>query len=288
MPSDTSYTVSRIKGRYIVLFWLLPSFYFFGVADILNGALIDEPWYWRDIGFIYFYHATFLAAIIGLGLYSKLDWKALLGKKPNIPDFIPAFKLTVFIYIFSIVAVYALFIPLSYFTPDFVQWWYIDLPPLIYFDSNSYPFLPNLLNFLSLVVLAPIVEEVAFRGMLLHRWTHKWGMTKAILFSSLIFGVVHPDPIGAMAFGIAMCIIYLRTQSLVIPILCHGLTNLAVWLETLGYINIAGLDSIYSYTLNDLQSEWHIGVIFGTLSLVWAIIFLNAYQSKLAWKLPKL
>jgi hypothetical protein len=59
-------------------------------------------------------------------------------------------------------------------------------------------------------------------------------------------------------------------------------------LETLGYINIAGLDSIYSYTLNDLQSEWHIGVIFGTLSLVWAIIFLNAYQSKLAWKLPKL
>lgn len=288
MSAGICQTILRMKGRYIVLFWMLPFFYFIGIADILNEVLADSPWYWQDIGYIYFFQITFSIAIISLGFYSKLDWKALLGKKPNIPDFVPALKLTIFIYIFSIAAVYALFIPLSYVTPDFVQWWFIDLPPLIYFDGDSYPFLPNLLNFLSLVVLAPIIEEIAFRGMLLHRWAYKWGIVKAVLISSLIFGAIHPDPGGAMAFGIAMCIIYLKTQSLFIPIICHGLTNLIVWFETLGYMSIEGPESFYSYTLEELQSEWHIGIIFGILSAAWIVSYLNGPHSKLSWRLPKI
>lgn len=288
MPTDIPYTVSRIKGRYIVLTWMFPFFYFTGISDVLSEYLADKPWYWQELGYFYLYHVIFITVIIGLGVYSKLDWEALFGRYPRTPDYFPAFKLTIFAYIFSIAAAYALFIPLSYIAPNFVQWWYLCLPPLIYYDSNTFPFFPNLLNFVSLVVLAPIIEEVAFRGLLLHRWSYKWGLTKAILFSSLVFGVIHPDPIGAMAFGIAMCIIYLRTQSLFIPILCHGFTNLIVWLETIGYININGIESDYSCKLEDFQSEWHIGVIFGVISAVWVVIFVNRFQSKLTWNLPKI
>ena len=120
--------------------------------------------------------------------------------------------------------------------------------------------------------------------MLLHRWTLKWGMLKAILLSSFLFGIVHPDPIGAIAFGIAMSILYLQTQSLMIPILCHAANNLFVWLIEVGYRIVEG--SEYQYTLKEFQDEWHIGVICGVLAVIWAIRYSKRPSLFQQWKLP--
>lgn len=60
------------------------------------------------------------------------------------------------------------------------------------------------LDFVTLVVIAPIVEELAFRGILLHRWTLKFGIHPALIGSALVFGVCHANPVGLSMFGLVM------------------------------------------------------------------------------------
>ncbi len=76
------------------------------------------------------------------------------------------------------------------------------------------------------VVLAPVVEEVAFRGILVNRWGVKWGIRTGIVASSILFGVFHPqDPIGATIFGLVAGLLYLQTRTLIVPIALHMATN---------------------------------------------------------------
>ena len=89
----------------------------------------------------------------------------------------------------------------------------------------------SLLHFFILaVIVAPLVEETIFRGILFSRLTAKWGMVRAMVTSSLAFGLLHLDPIGAFVFGIVACVLYVRTQSLVVPMVLHALNNFGVWL----------------------------------------------------------
>lgn len=78
---------------------------------------------------------------------------------------------------------------------------------------------------LGLVILPPLVEETVFRGVLLERFTVKWNLVAAILVSSVIFGLLHVDPIGAGMFGVITCLLYLRTGSLWPGILLHLVNN---------------------------------------------------------------
>jgi len=133
-------------------------------------------------------------------------------------------------------------------------------------------------------VIVPVTEEVSFRGLLLRRWAQKWNMTKAVLLSSLIFGLLHADPIGAFAFGIGMCVLYLKTQSLYVPIVCHALNNLIAWLVEAGYF--LWDEPNYQYTLADLRSEWYIGLICSFIVALWAISYLKTPIKSTEWKFP--
>jgi len=274
-----------IKGRYIVAVWLIPFLYLPGINEIYTLIQADSEWYWYDITYYYYFHFISAAVLVILVISSKVSWSSMF-RRPLNADFQPAIKLTVFIFIFSIAAAFALFYPLSYMIPEFVNYWFIELPPIIYTSQGQYPFLPNLLSFLSLVILAPVIEEFTFRGVLLHRWSEKWGTLNAILISSLLFGILHPDPIGAAAFGIAMCVIYMKTQTLIVPIICHGLNNLVVWFMEVGYVIWLGPD--YSYTLEEFQAEWTIGLSAAAISAVWVYVYLQGKQSQKGLTLPKI
>jgi membrane protease YdiL (CAAX protease family) len=223
--------------------------------------------------------------LAGLFAYFRVDWPRMLAPARR-EDYPPAIKLTLFVLVFSIAAAYALFYPLSFLAPDFVTYWFIDLPPLIYYADDAYPILPNVLNYISLVVMAPLVEEFSFRGILLHRWTQKWGMMPAILASSALFGIAHPDPVGATVFGVAMCVLYLRTQTLVVPIVCHALNNGVAWLIEAGYIAYRGPEHVY--TLEDFQSEWIIGLVSAIVCFLWAAAYLKRARRDTRWVLPRL
>jgi membrane protease YdiL (CAAX protease family) len=81
------------------------------------------------------------------------------------------------------------------------------------------------MSWVLLVVVAPPVEELVFRGILLHRWSVKWGLTKAVIFSSLAFAMLHANPMGMFVFGCVMAVLYIRSRTLIVPMVCHALNN---------------------------------------------------------------
>ena len=108
---------------------------------------------------------------------------------------------------------------------------------------------PNPL-FLIIVILAPFIgtglfEETLCRGLVLKMLLKKMGNTKkgmisACAISAAFFGVAHlvnlvwmdPLPVISVVFtatagGIFFGAIYLRTKTLIAPILLHGITNVA-------------------------------------------------------------
>lgn len=88
---------------------------------------------------------------------------------------------------------------------------------------------PVWLLFLTVGVLAPIAEELVFRGLVYRRmkdWIHP---AAAIIFSSLIFGIYHGNMVQflyASLMGMLLAVIYQRTGTLWTSILAHIAANL--------------------------------------------------------------
>lgn len=94
---------------------------------------------------------------------------------------------------------------------------------------------PGLLaELFSSAVVAPVGEEILFRGFLFTGLRGRLGTWGAALFSSLIFGSLHPYSwfgVGAITlFGLFACWIFVRTGSLWPGILLHALSNFSVTL----------------------------------------------------------
>lgn len=87
----------------------------------------------------------------------------------------------------------------------------------------------NPLGIISIVVMAPLVEELLFRGAIQGHLMRKWKMPYlGIVVSSLIFGVVHGNPAQipfAFVVGMALGWMYYLTGSLVPGILMHFINN---------------------------------------------------------------
>lgn len=80
------------------------------------------------------------------------------------------------------------------------------------------------------VICAPIFEEIIFRGIIQKGLMNK-GVEpkKAIIFASIIFGLVHANPwqfVGAVLLGCVLGLVYYKTKSLLLPMLLHGFNNL--------------------------------------------------------------
>ena len=80
-------------------------------------------------------------------------------------------------------------------------------------------------------VLAPLLEEVVFRGFLLASLT-KWLPTPgAVLFSSVLFALAHLAPrdfVELTVLGMVLGFSYARTRNLLTPMLIHSLWNSGV------------------------------------------------------------
>jgi membrane protease YdiL (CAAX protease family) len=83
-----------------------------------------------------------------------------------------------------------------------------------------------LLWLLSVGIMAPLAEELLFRGYLMNLWRKRFGLWPGILLSSLAFGAIHfQAAIYAFVTGIFFSLVYLRYGSLWPGTLLHGLYN---------------------------------------------------------------
>ncbi len=91
-------------------------------------------------------------------------------------------------------------------------------------DIGDHP----ILLFMTVVVIAPVLEELLFRGIILEGLSINYGNPKALIFSSLLFAFVHGNlaqGIGAFFIGLICGWIYIQTQSIIPCILIHLLNN---------------------------------------------------------------
>ena len=79
------------------------------------------------------------------------------------------------------------------------------------------------------VVIAPIVEETFFRGMLYNALRGVMGVCGASILSGTVFAIIHPTlPAGflpILVLGIALAVLRERTGSLVPCMICHAVNN---------------------------------------------------------------
>ncbi|WP_235820973.1 CPBP family intramembrane glutamic endopeptidase [Alistipes provencensis] len=106
---------------------------------------------------------------------------------------------------------------------------------------------------LSLVVFAPVFEELICRGVVLSSLRTRYGVVTAWLVSSLFFGVLHGQPaqvIGASVIGLILGFVYLATDSMWSVMILHALNNAVAYLAMVtGHGNALLIELVESRTL---------------------------------------
>lgn len=91
----------------------------------------------------------------------------------------------------------------------------------------------NLLLFLGIgCIIGPVAEELFFRGIL-YGFFRRWGITAALLFTTIIFIIAHNNagtiPVIQATGGIIFAVSYEIEKSLMVPIIIHILGNTAIF-----------------------------------------------------------
>ena len=186
--------------------------------------------------------------------------------------------------IFSVSSVFLLQFPLSTVMPEPIREHLTNGSTTMVHEGGDKYVLANLLNFLTLVLVAPVVEEFIVRGILLTRWAVKWGVVRAVIMSSVIFALLHNNIIGMFCFACVLSIFYIRTKSLFIPMSIHITNNSIAWI-------LAWLGTEFgepsSHTADvELHELWQIGLIGVVITIPCAIYFWRRYILKTDWQVP--
>lgn len=146
-------------------------------------------------------------------------------------------------------------------------------------DSNS--LYSIIINGIAASFIAPIVEELIFRGIILNRLKIKIGVKKAIIVSSILFGMIHYELgiLSAIIFGICMSLIYLKTRNIFVTIAIHIINNFMVsFVQVISFL----IDSNGSKENITLSSFNSLGFIAGIGCFVLGIV-MSTYFIKVNW-----
>jgi len=98
------------------------------------------------------------------------------------------------------------------------------------FDYTAFEYNLTLLvnNILLFIIIGPIIEEIFWRGIIIHKYANKFGIKRTIVISSIIFSIIHLQKnyfIALFAFSIVLSILYLIARSLLVTFFCHAIYN---------------------------------------------------------------
>lgn len=135
-------------------------------------------------------------------------------------------------------------------------------------------------------LLAPVMEEILFRGILLRGLLRNYSPALAIGQSALLFGIFHFNPaqsLFALCFGLTLGWIYYRTQSLVLCMVLHGLNNLLSFLSLMQTSSAMSEAAQYHYLTSSKFLFTFLGAALLMSSLLW---WINRTTSPLATEWP--
>jgi len=100
---------------------------------------------------------------------------------------------------------------------------------------------------LGLVIVAPVTEELLFRGWLMRDLAARYGPRTGLLVSSVLFGLVHLEPTAvfyATVAGVALGAVALKTGSTLGSIAMHAGVNALPLLVPTSVIRIEGFNTL--------------------------------------------
>jgi uncharacterized protein len=213
---------SRFKARSII-WWMLLGLFALGTMFAIVEYFIPLDDQTETELYGMFINLWLCGWIYYVANKAEINVRELIGKGEGVKPYI-LFGLVILLVIFSVGSFYLLGYLLSYISPSVLtsEWFQEKSYP----SPPAFPLLNRLLDTLSLVLFAPIIEEVIFRGIFLNRWTTKWNIRAAILLSSFFFSILHMGGlVGAFFFALCMSLLYLKSRTLFIPIIAHIFNN---------------------------------------------------------------
>jgi len=218
-PTAHENPFSRIRLRYLALALVVGIVAATGVLELIRELGVPE----RDALNVHFFWVPFYLVVGGWLAVSltrqRIDVRHLLGGPPD-PRYLRVSLGVVTTSVFLVLALYALlYVRLAPPGPP------LDEPTSTLPLPTRFPDLFNILAVILVVLCGPVIEELLFRGVLLHRWAAIWNVRVAVIATSLLFGAIHFDMVGMFVFGLLLSRLYLRSRSLHVPIFCHMLYN---------------------------------------------------------------
>lgn len=230
----------------------------------LNGPI----WTLLLTNIIYLY---FLLWVMQRFTSLRVNVKQVVGRLPNHYKWLPTAGLVIAVLLFSLSAFLLSFWLLSFVAPRVVEAILnVNAQSAAARSSNSV--LGTVLSGITIVVVAPLVEELIFRGVLLQRWAMKWGIRTSLIVSSVVFGVLHANVLGLTMFGLIMGLLYIKTRTLLVPIACHALNNALAL--SMGFVPESATAETVN-KLDQLRANGWIGLILLALSAPWLVRFIS-------------
>jgi membrane protease YdiL (CAAX protease family) len=101
--------------------------------------------------------------------------------------------------------------------------------------TSTYRIISNCLAMTRLIIIGPIVEELIFRGILLHKFALKWNNRVAIIVSSGIFSIFHLNSItdvfiDVFVVSVVWSLLYIKSRRIIVPMIAHMVYNAIVTL----------------------------------------------------------
>lgn len=213
-------TIGLILVLYVLLVMLIPYCLNYYITEF-NASLLKDEYLYYGIYFIILVFGTLIPFFI-MRKFSKLKLKKL-ARKVN-AAFVDLFVQTIVFFTICIALTYVSNMIFNYFGLD---------GKLISGIGFSYEeaSLGNILYIFMLIFVSPLMEEYAFRGVLLNSLS-KYGKTFALYATSIIFALAHnnfAEMIPAFAMGIALGKTSLRYKSIQPTIIIHILFNAFIY-----------------------------------------------------------
>ncbi|MCM1084362.1 MAG: CPBP family intramembrane metalloprotease [Clostridium sp.] len=96
-------------------------------------------------------------------------------------------------------------------------------------------------SLIQVCLLAPVIEEILMRGVVLGGLKHTYGILRALIISSALFGLLHfnmVQTLSAFVCGIVLGLLYIKTNCIFCCILAHcGYNLISYCVLILPYIN---------------------------------------------------
>lgn len=221
------FTFEKIRGRTLVWCYVFTTIISTAIYSEIHPIIYNDKEYRLPSGiYLIFFYSVFILIISSILFRSRLSYRNLFGKFPDWSTLRWYSLLTIPLLLFSLCTICITYIFGQTLSLGFTEWWFEEDAIAVVYPSTVKLLIANIFSIFCITIITPIFEEFFFRGILLTRWSIKWNNPKAIIFTSILFGLLHADMIGGIFFGYVLAIAYHKTKSLYVPICIHVLNNL--------------------------------------------------------------